>query len=168
MSSINPLWITFLLLVCFSAFSFAFGAGNIPNYPILQGRAFRHGDIEELLAEMLIRAADVGTNLVGFAAKEVGKKFSIINIKRTYFGNWLFVPSHTETLIISRDYSQVLDVATMSKGLDSAILRILVWVLSFMQFGYATEEFEVPFQIARLIVGHRGKFGSLSSRRTHR
>lgn len=92
MSSTNTLWITLLILVCYSGYSLAFGAGSVPQYPVLQGRAFRHGDLEELLAEMLIRTADVGTNLVGFATKEVGKRFSIINIKRTYFGNWLFVP----------------------------------------------------------------------------
>jgi len=92
MFSTNPLCITLVVLLCYSGCCLAFGAGNVPHYPVLQGRAFRHGDIEEILAEMLIRAADVGANLVGFAAKEVGKKFSSINVKRTYFGNWLYVP----------------------------------------------------------------------------
>lgn len=90
MSNVNPLWISLLVLACYAGYTTAFGAGSVPSYPILQGRAFRHGDIEDLLAEMLIRATDVGTNLVGFATKEVGRKFNIINIKRTYFGNWLF------------------------------------------------------------------------------
>ena len=94
---------------------------------------------------MLIRATEVGANLVGFAAKEVGKKFSIINIKRTYFGNWLFVPDNAEILIVSRDYSQALDIGTLSRGLDVPLLRVLVWVFGFMQFGYATDEFEVRF-----------------------
>jgi len=49
-------------------------------------------------------------------------------------------------LISRRDYSQIIDVSTLSRGLDGPILRILVWVLGFMQFGYATEEFEVPFK----------------------
>lgn len=30
----------------------AFGAGNIPAYAYLEDRAFRHGDIEDILAEM--------------------------------------------------------------------------------------------------------------------
>ena len=51
-------------------------------------------------------------------------------IKRVYFGNFL------------RDYSQALDVGTL-KSVNSETIRILVWVLSFMAFGYATEEFEV-------------------------
>ena len=51
-------------------------------------------------------------------------------IKRVYFGNWL------------RDYSQALDVGTLSKC-QADTLRILVWILSFLGFGYATAEFEV-------------------------
>jgi hypothetical protein len=31
----------------------AFGAGNIPSYSFLEGKAFRHGDIEDVLAELL-------------------------------------------------------------------------------------------------------------------
>jgi hypothetical protein len=59
-----------------------------------------------------------------------GKKWSSMLIKRCYFGNWL------------RDYSQAVDVGTL-KGVNSETIRILIWVLSFMAFGYATEEFEV-------------------------
>ena len=51
-------------------------------------------------------------------------------VKRVYFGNWL------------RDYSQAMDVGTL-KGVQSGTIRILVWVLSFLSFGYATAEFEV-------------------------
>lgn len=51
-------------------------------------------------------------------------------IKRVYFGNWL------------RDYSQALDVGTL-RGVQADTIRILVWVLSFLSFGYATGEFEV-------------------------
>jgi len=36
-----------------------------------------------------------------------------------------------------------MDVGTLSKGLDSPTIRILVWVLGFLSFGYATAEFEV-------------------------
>ena len=51
-------------------------------------------------------------------------------VKRAYFGNWL------------RDYSQAVDVGSL-KGLQAGTVRILVWVLSFLSFGYATAEFEV-------------------------
>ena len=51
-------------------------------------------------------------------------------VKRVYFGNWL------------RDYSQAVDVGSL-KGVQAGTIRILVWVLSFLSFGYATEEFEV-------------------------
>lgn len=59
-----------------------------------------------------------------------GKKWTTMMVKRTYFGNWL------------RDYSQAVDVGSL-KGANAATIRILVWVLGFMAFGYATEEFEV-------------------------
>jgi len=59
-----------------------------------------------------------------------GHKWTSMMVKRVYFGNWL------------RDYSQAVDVGTL-KGVQSDTIRILVWVLSFLTFGYATEEFEV-------------------------
>lgn len=49
-----------------------------------------------------------------------GKKFNAMAVKRVYFGNWL------------RDYSQALDVGTLSKGLDQKTLRLLVWVVSVL------------------------------------
>jgi hypothetical protein len=51
-------------------------------------------------------------------------------IRRVYFGNWL------------RDYSQALDVGTL-KSVPKDTIRCLVWVLSFLSFGYATGEYEV-------------------------
>jgi len=59
-----------------------------------------------------------------------GHKWTSMMVKRVYFGNWL------------RDYSQAVDVGTL-KGVQSGTIRILVWVLSFLSFGYATAEFEV-------------------------
>lgn len=59
-----------------------------------------------------------------------GHKWTSMTIKRVYFGNWL------------RDYSQAMDVGTL-KGIQSDTIRILVWILSFLSFGYATGEFEV-------------------------
>lgn len=78
---------------------------------------YRHGDIESILAELIIRA---GTH----------DKFSKLDIKRVYFGNWL------------RDYSQAIDVGGL-KQLPAETIRILLWCLSFITFGYATGEFEV-------------------------
>lgn len=49
---------------------------------------------------------------------------------RIYFGNWL------------RDYSQAVDVGTV-KYVSSEAIRIVLWVLAFMSFGYGTGEFEV-------------------------
>ncbi|KAL8745855.1 MAG: hypothetical protein Q9190_002054 [Brigantiaea leucoxantha] len=59
-----------------------------------------------------------------------GHKWTSMMVKRAYFGNWL------------RDYSQAVDVGTL-KGIQSGTIRILVWILSFLSFGYATGEFEV-------------------------
>ncbi len=50
-----------------------------------------------------------------------------------YFGNWL------------RDYSQAVDVGTV-KYVSAEAIRILLWVLGFMSFGYGSGEFEVTTQ----------------------
>lgn len=42
----------------------------------------------------------------------------------------------------SRDYSQAIDVGTV-KYVSAEAIRILLWVLGFMTFGYGTKEFEV-------------------------
>lgn len=59
-----------------------------------------------------------------------GKKWTTLLVQRTYFGNWL------------RDYSQAIDVGSV-KSVNADTIRVLVWVLSFLANGYATEEFEV-------------------------
>ncbi|KAL8949567.1 MAG: hypothetical protein Q9222_004341 [Ikaeria aurantiellina] len=93
----------------------AFGAGNIASISKIEGRNWRHGDIEDML------------KTIAFIK---GHKWTSMMVKRVYFGNWL------------RDYSQAVDVGTL-KGIQSGTIRILVWVLSFLSFGYATAEFEV-------------------------
>ncbi|KAI9703811.1 MAG: hypothetical protein M1836_007581 [Candelina mexicana] len=93
----------------------AFGAGNIASISKIEGHNWRHGDIEDML------------KTVAFLR---GHKWTSMMVKRVYFGNWL------------RDYSQAVDVGSL-KGIQAGTIRILVWVLSFMSFGYATEEFEV-------------------------
>ena len=59
-----------------------------------------------------------------------GKKFNSLQLKRVYFGNWL------------RDYSQAIDTGSL-KYVDKQTIRTVLWILSFMTFGFATGEFEV-------------------------
>ncbi|TIB71326.1 hypothetical protein E3Q23_02480 [Wallemia mellicola] len=96
-----------------------FGAGNIPSYANVEGKAFRHGKLFYL--------AKAGGGLLAAVTRS---KFSSLDIKRVYFGNWL------------RDYSQAFDTAALSKVDKQTILNV-VMVLSFLAFGYATDEFEV-------------------------
>ncbi|KAF5381282.1 hypothetical protein D9615_008357 [Tricholomella constricta] len=130
-----PSNITILLLLLF-IFAFclsnngvyAFGAGNIPSFAYMEGRAFRHGDIEDALAELVKRGGGGGFALASMLTK--GHKFNGLDIKRVYFGNWL------------RDYSQAIDIATLKKMPQQTIMN-LIMVLGFMAHGYATHEFEV-------------------------
>ncbi|KAH6613331.1 heterokaryon incompatibility Het-C [Chaetomium tenue] len=120
MASVRPGWgnallVLALLLVVLPGKAAAFGAGNIPSIAQVEGHNWRHGDIEDML------------KTVAFLH---GKKWTTMMIGRVYFGNWL------------RDYSQAIDVGSL-KGINAATIRIIVWVLSFMANGYATEEFEV-------------------------
>ncbi|MCJ1442822.1 MAG: hypothetical protein MMC23_003319 [Stictis urceolatum] len=50
-----------------------------------------------------------------------GKKFSKLDVKRVYFGNWL------------RDYSQAVDVGAV-KYVSAEAVRLLLWVLGFMRY----------------------------------
>ncbi|KAK4689945.1 hypothetical protein P7C73_g156, partial [Tremellales sp. Uapishka_1] len=100
----------------------AFGAGNIPSYSYLEEKAFRHGDIEDILSTMLKAA--------GGSFLSRGSKFNTLDVKRVYFGNWL------------RDYSQAVDVGALKKTNLATILNICM-VLGFLAHGYATQEFEV-------------------------
>ncbi|PBP21668.1 heterokaryon incompatibility protein Het-C [Diplocarpon rosae] len=96
----------------------AFGAGNIASVAKIEGSNWRHGDIEDTLLTLLMsRGAG-------------GKKFDKMSVARVYFGNWL------------RDYSQAIDVGTV-KYVSAEAIRILLWVLGFMTFGFGTKEFEV-------------------------
>ncbi|OQE76327.1 hypothetical protein PENNAL_c0068G00602 [Penicillium nalgiovense] len=116
--SIQNLGLSLLILVAFSGQAYAFGAGNIASLSRLDGQNWRHGDIEDaLLTLYMARVAG-------------GKKFGKLDVKRVYFGNWL------------RDYSQAVDVGTV-KYVSAEAIRILLWVLGFMSFGYGTGEFEV-------------------------
>jgi hypothetical protein len=81
-------------------------------------------------------------NIIASAAGLTGSKFSTLNVKRVYFGNWLY--SYTGMNDNSRrDYSQAIDVGTLGRGIKLGTIRILVWVMAFMAHGYSTDEFEV-------------------------
>ncbi|KAF9458963.1 heterokaryon incompatibility protein Het-C-domain-containing protein [Collybia nuda] len=123
------LLLVFIFAVCLSGNGvYAFGAGNIPSFAYMEGRAFRHGDIEDALAELIKRGSGGGFALASMLSK--GHKFNGLDIKRVYFGNWL------------RDYSQAIDIATLKKLPKQTIMN-LIMVLGFMAHGYATNEFEV-------------------------
>ncbi|KAK6387586.1 hypothetical protein LTS17_000855 [Exophiala oligosperma] len=99
----------------------AFGAGNIGSTSKIEGQNWRHGDLEDTLLT-IVAARAMG-----------GKKFGKLDVKRVYFGNWL------------RDYSQAVDVGTV-KYVSAEAIRILLWILGFMSFGYGSGEFEVTTQ----------------------
>lgn len=114
----SSIWLPCLiLLVLWARPAAAFGAGNIASTSAIEGQRWRHGDIEDTLLTLLI-------------SSRTGKKFSKMDVKRVYFGNWL------------RDYSQAVDVGTV-KMVSAEAIRILLWVLGFLSFGYGTKEFEV-------------------------
>lgn len=114
----SSIWLPCLiLLVLWARPAAAFGAGNIASLSKIEGQNWRHGDIEDTLLTLLISSRS-------------GKKFSKMDVKRVYFGNWL------------RDYSQAVDVGTV-KMVSAEAIRILLWVLGFLSFGYGTKEFEV-------------------------
>ncbi|CDZ97898.1 Heterokaryon incompatibility Het-C [Phaffia rhodozyma] len=112
-------------LLCFGNSARAFGAGNIPSFAFLEGKAFRHGDIEDVLVDLAKKSGRGGFLGLGGAAKFTG-----LDVKRVYFGNWL------------RDYSQAIDVAALKKTNVQTIINLLM-ALGFMAMGYATEEFEI-------------------------
>ncbi|KAK7058610.1 hypothetical protein VNI00_002246 [Paramarasmius palmivorus] len=128
----NLLVLTIVLLVLLPTGTYAFGAGDIPAWAYLNAKAYRHGDIEGVLSD-LVKDASTGSGVFAFAKKVFGKdgpKFKGSDIKKVYFGNWL------------RDYSQAMDIAGLSKMSGDTIV-LIVSVLSFMTFGFATREFEV-------------------------
>ncbi|KAJ3775032.1 heterokaryon incompatibility protein Het-C-domain-containing protein [Lentinula raphanica] len=128
----NKFLFLFLFLLIFTVNgAFCFGAGNIPSFAYLEGKAFRHGDIEDALADLLKKVGG------GFAlASMIGKggtKFNGLDVKRVYFGNWL------------RDYSQAVDIAGLKKLPLQTIINLCM-VLGFLAHGYATHEFEVTVE----------------------
>ncbi|KAG7099815.1 hypothetical protein E1B28_001626 [Marasmius oreades] len=134
---ITTFFILAVVVILLPTETYAFGAGDIPDFAYLNDKAFRHGDIETVLEELAKSVGGVaaGGGLLGFAKQMLdnaagGAKFSRTDVKKVYFGNWL------------RDYSQAMDIAGLKK-LSSETLLLILSVLGFMTFGYATEEFEI-------------------------
>ncbi|KAF7325801.1 hypothetical protein MKEN_00430700 [Mycena kentingensis (nom. inval.)] len=130
----TTLFLLVLFFVCLSSSGvYAFGAGNIPSFAYMEGRAFRHGDIEDAISELLKKGASGGGTFALANILSKGSKFNGLDIKRVYFGNWL------------RDYSQAMDIAAFKKVPAQTILNLCM-VLGFLAHGYATAEFEVTFE----------------------
>ncbi|KAL0066565.1 hypothetical protein AAF712_006368 [Marasmius tenuissimus] len=143
----TTLLILAVVLVVLPTETYAFGAGDIPDFAYLNDKAYRHGDIENVLAELVKSAggAATGGGLLGFAKKVLdkssgGSKFDRGDIKRVYFGNWLRDYSQASTS--SHESRPAMDIAGLTK-LSADTLVLILSVLGFMTFGYATEEFEV-------------------------
>ncbi|KAG6002927.1 hypothetical protein E4U54_000778 [Claviceps lovelessii] len=95
----------------------AFGAGAVPADSEFKEFVWRHGDIAEVLRFLPI----------SFLTQQ---SFTRLQRKQIYFGNWL------------RDFSQVVDT-TCLENIPEPILRAIVSVMAMMEFGFATDEFEV-------------------------
>lgn len=106
----------FLVLCCATSVS-AFGAGSVANGSSFKEFVWRHGDIVEVLRFL-------PSSLVTNAG------FTQLQRRQIYFGNWL------------RDFSQVVD-ATCLENIPESILRAIVSIMAMMEFGYATDEFDV-------------------------
>lgn len=109
------------IALCLVSSANAFGAGNIPGYSYLEGKAFRHGDIDDTIAQLAKKTG-------GMLGR--GAKFGGLDIKRIYMGSWL------------ADMSQAMDIGALEKLSKQNILNIIM-VMGFMAFGYATQEFEI-------------------------
>ncbi|KAK2070425.1 hypothetical protein P8C59_004915 [Phyllachora maydis] len=110
------LLVALLLLVDPAA---AFGAGSVPVGSEFKGFVWRHGDIAEALQFLP----------VSFLARR-NVCFTALQRRQVYFGNWL------------RDFSQLLDAPCLS-AVPEPVLRAIVSALAFLEFGFATDEFDV-------------------------
>ena len=70
-----------LLLVLLVDNAWAFGAGNILSSSYLEGKAFHHGDIEDVLAEMIRKMVGGTLGFLGANSKFIG-----LDIRQVYFG----------------------------------------------------------------------------------
>lgn len=117
MSSASRAALLLFLVLCFATSVSAFGAGSVANDNNFKEFVWRHGDIVEVLRFL-------PSSLITNAG------FTQLQRRQIYFGNWL------------RDFSQVVD-ATCLENIPEGILRAIVSVMAMMEFGYATDEFDV-------------------------
>ena len=117
MLSALRLFVFLAAILAFSGRVAAFGAGEVPAGNEFKEFVWRHGDIADVLRFLP----------VSFVT-HVG--FTQLQRRQIYFGNWL------------RDFSQVIDT-TCLEAVPEPILRAIVSVLALLEFGYATDEFEV-------------------------
>jgi hypothetical protein len=117
----------------------AFGAGEVPVGSEFKGYVWRHGDIGEVLQYLPASTSYFSQPFQTEQAKLLTAfwtgflthhRFTQLERKQIYFGNWL------------RDFSQVIDT-TCLENVPEPILRAIVSVMGFLEFGFATDEFEV-------------------------
>ncbi|KAM3453977.1 hypothetical protein MY5147_007195 [Beauveria neobassiana] len=117
MSSASRAALLLFLVLGFATSVSAFGAGSVADGSNFKEFVWRHGDIVEVLRFL---PSSIVTNI----------GFTQLQRRQIYFGNWL------------RDFSQVVD-ATCLENIPESILRAIVSILAMMEFGYATDEFDV-------------------------
>ncbi|KAG6041450.1 hypothetical protein E4U41_004184 [Claviceps citrina] len=106
-----------LIVLAITSTASAFGAGAVPADSEFKEFVWRHGDIAEVLRFVPI----------SFITQQ---SFTRLQRRQIYFGNWL------------RDFSQVVDT-TCLENVPEPVLRAIVSVLAMLEFGFATDEFEV-------------------------
>lgn len=116
-SSTTTLLVLLLLCLVLAQPAAAFGAGEVPAGSEFKGLVWRHGDLADILKYLPTSFA-------------TGYRFTKLERKQVYFGNWL------------RDFSQVIDT-TCLEAVPEPVLRAIVSVMAFMEFGFATDEFDV-------------------------
>lgn len=117
MPSTNTILLLLFLCLLLARPAAAFGAGEVPATSEFKGLVWRHGDLIEILKYLP-------------TSFKTSYRFTRIQRKQVYFGNWL------------RDFSQVIDT-TCLEAVPEPVLRAIVSVMAFMEFGFATDEFDV-------------------------
>ncbi|KAM6529234.1 hypothetical protein FALCPG4_007381 [Fusarium falciforme] len=116
-SASTRLFLFVLVCLLFAGRASAFGAGEVAGASEFNGYVWRHGDIVEALRYI---PASFVTHY----------RFSTLERRQIYFGNWL------------RDFSQIIDTTGL-ENVPEPVLRAIVSILGFLEFGFATDEFEV-------------------------
>ncbi|KAK6385035.1 hypothetical protein LTS17_002598 [Exophiala oligosperma] len=126
------LLILLLGLVLFTCRAHAFGAGSTFCHDISLSRTYpKKGRSLKLISE---------TDIASISAVE-GKNWrhgDIEDVLKTV----ACIKHHKWNSMMIKHYSQAMDTGALKKAQPETI-RILVWLLSFLGFGYATAEFEV-------------------------